>query len=66
MSLLDDLTKINEIKTNIKNAIQNKGQSVTNFESYPDAINNISGSGPIKLFNTVEEMQSDENPTGIV
>lgn len=62
MSLIDDLNTINTIKANIKTAIENKGQTVTNFGSYPEAINNISGSGPIKLFNTVEEMQNDENP----
>lgn len=44
MSLIDDLNTINIIKANIKTAIENKGQTVTNFGSYPEAINNIVGS----------------------
>ena len=65
MSLIDDLTKINMIKADIKTAIENKGQTVTNFESYPDAINSISGGseGGVKLFTTLEEMNADTNST---
>jgi len=37
-NLLDNVLNI---KTDIKAAIQNKGQSVTNFASYPNAILNI-------------------------
>ena len=42
-NLISDLTQINLIKTNIKNAIINKGQNVTDFNSYSGAIENISG-----------------------
>jgi len=55
------LETIQNIKINIGNAIENKGQTVTNFASYPNAILNIpsgSGSGDVKLFKTKEEMNS--------
>lgn len=47
-NLISDLTQINLIKTNIKNAIINKGQTVTNFLSYPSAIENIVTGGRSK------------------
>lgn len=44
-NLISDLTQINLIKANIKNAIGTKGQTVTNFASYPGAIENIKTGG---------------------
>ena len=59
-NLIADLTQINLIKTNIKNAIINKGQTVTNFNSYSGAIENISvGGGDILVYNNISEMQSN-------
>ena len=59
------LNNIVNIKTDIKSAIENKGQNVTNFASYPNAISNIvsgggsnSYEGDIPVYNTIQEMQS--------
>ncbi len=61
-NLIADLTQVNLIKQNIKNAIINKGQTVTNFLSYPGAIENIqsggSGEGDIALYKNISEMQA--------
>ena len=57
-NLISDLTQINLIKTNIKNAIENKGQTITNFLSYPGAIENISGGGAYQ-YNSLENMYAD-------
>lgn len=65
MTQLNDLlSNVTNIKNDIKQAIINKGQTVTNFASYPNAILNIQtgGSGDegdIKLFSTVEELNND-------
>lgn len=65
MTQLNDLlSNVTNIKNDIKQAIINKGQTVTNFASYPNAILNIqtgrSGDeGDIKLFSTVEELNND-------
>ena len=43
----DLLTNISNIKSDIKNAIENKGQNITNFDSYANAILNIKSNGTI-------------------
>lgn len=60
-NLTADLTQINLIKTNIKNAIENKGQTVTTFSSYSSAIENIQsgGEGDIALYKNISEMQAN-------
>ena len=69
MAQLNDLlTNISNIKNDMKQAIINKGQTVTNFASYPNAILNIQSGGSgdegdIKLFETVEELNNDPNPS---
>ena len=46
------LNSISNIKIDIKSAIENKGQNVTNFASYPNAILNIiTENKKAKLFN---------------
>lgn len=58
------LNSISNIKIDIKEAIINKGQTVTNFASYPNAILNIiTENKKAKLFTSLEEMQADPNPT---
>jgi len=62
MAQLNDLlTNISNIKNDMKQAIINKGQNVTNFASFSNAILNIqSGSaGDILLFSNISEMQSN-------
>ena len=60
MSLIDNLSAINTIKQNIKNAIEFKGQNVTNFASYPNAIENISSGGEgVYQYNSLENMYAD-------
>lgn len=56
----DLLSNISNIKTDIKSAIENKGQNVTNFASYPNAISNIvSGGGGVKQYDSLENMYAD-------
>ena len=59
----DLLSNISNIKTDIKSAIENKGQNVTNFASYPNAIQNIvsGGSNGIKIFDSIANMQNSSN-----
>ena len=58
------LNSISNIKIDIKEAIENKGQIVTNFASYPNAILNIiTENKKAKLFTSLEEMQADPNPS---
>ena len=58
-NLISDLTQINTIKTDIKNAIENKGQIVTNFNSYSSAIENIVTGGGVKQYHSLENMYAD-------
>lgn len=56
----DLLSNISNIKTDIKSAIKNKGQNVTNFASYPNAISNIvSGGEGVKQYDSLENMYAD-------
>lgn len=56
------LENIQNIKINIGNAIENKGQTVTNFASYPNAILNIKAAeGDILLFSNLSEMNNYTN-----
>ena len=60
-----DLETLKTARDNMKTALEEKGQTVTkDIRTYAEAISNIStgGSGDVKLFETVEEMQQDENP----
>ena len=59
----DLLSNISNIKTDIKSAIENKGQNVTNLASYPNAILNIAsgGSSGIKIFDSIANMQNSSN-----
>ena len=59
----DLLSNISNIKTDIKSAIENKGQNVTNLASYPNAILNIvsGGSSGIKIFDSIANMQNSSN-----
>lgn len=59
-----DLETIKTARDNMKTALEGQGQTVTkDIRTYAQAIANISGgSGDVKLFETVEEMQEDENP----
>ena len=60
-----DLEILKTARDNMKTALEEKGQTVTkDIRTYAEAISNIStgGSGDVKLFETVEEMQQDENP----
>ena len=59
--LNDLLSNISNIKTDIKSAIENKGQNVTNFASYPNAISNIvsGGSGGVYQYSSLENMYND-------
>lgn len=65
MAQLNDLlSNIYNIKNDMKQAIINKGQTVTNFASYPNAILNIqsrSSEGDILLFSNLNEMNSYTN-----
>lgn len=59
-NLISDLTQINLIKGDIKNAIETKGQTVANFASYPASIENIVSSGNgVKQYNSLENMYAD-------
>ena len=55
------LTNISNIKADIKSAIETKGQNVTNFASYPNAISNIvsGGSGGVYRYSSLENMYND-------
>ncbi len=59
----EDLETLKTARDNMKTALGNKGQIVNNdIRTYASAITNIpsgSGSGDVKLFSTVEEMQAD-------
>ena len=59
-----DLETIKTARDNMKIALEGQGQTVTkDIRTYAQAIANISGgSGDVKLFETVEEMQEDPNP----
>ena len=59
-----DLETIKTARDNMKTALEGQGQTVTkDIRTYAQAIANISGgSGDVKLFDTVEEMQEDPNP----
>ena len=60
-----DLEILKTARDNMKTALEEKGQTVTkDIRTYAEAISNIStgGSGDVKLFETVEKMQQDENP----
>ena len=59
-----DLETIKTARDNMKTALEGQGQTVTkDIRTYAQAIANISGgSGDVKLFETVEEMQEDPNP----
>lgn len=60
MSFVNNLNIINSIKHNIKNAIETKGQTVTNFASYPASIENIiSGGNGVKQYDSLENMYAD-------
>lgn len=65
MAQLNDLlSNIYNIKNDMKQVIINKGQTVTNFASYPNAILNItsgSSEGDILLFSNLNEMNSYTN-----
>lgn len=61
MSLKNDLLNIQNVKNDIKSAIENKlSNSIDmNFINYPGYINNIpTGSGDVKLFNSIIDMQN--------
>ena len=58
MSFVNNLNTINSIKHNIKNAIETKGQIVTNFASYPASIENIV-SGGVYQYDSLENMYAD-------
>lgn len=59
----EDLETLKTARDNMKIALENKGQIVNNdIRTYASAITNIpsgSGSGDVKLFDTVEHMQAD-------
>lgn len=61
--LQDNLDYLNNTKQIIKQSIINKGQSISDsdtFRSYADKISAIeTGKGDVKLFETEEEMQAD-------
>ena len=65
MAQLNDLlSNITNIKNDIRQAIINKGQTVTNFASYPNAILNIQAGGydgDILLFSNLNEMNNYSN-----
>ena len=56
------LENIQNIQKDIANALLEKGQMVTNFADYPNAVENISVKNTVKLFSSVEEMEQDPNP----
>lgn len=61
------LNNISNIKTDIKSAIESKGQNVTNLSSYPNAIRNISGGGDVpisyaQLFNIANSIYNPGIP----
>lgn len=59
-TLNEQLTELQTTRDNMKVALEDKGQIVTNdIRTYAEAISNMS-SGGIKLFETEEEMQADE------
>ena len=67
--LIENLRGIQTARDNMQNAFANKGVIVTkDIRTYANAITNIpsggggSGSGDVKLFDTVEHMQADPNP----
>lgn len=66
-TIVQDLNTLQDARDNMKTALENKGMTVTNdIRTYANAIANIpsgSGSGDVKLFDTVEHMQADPNPS---
>lgn len=66
MSTLNEkLEKIKQARDDIKTSLSNKGVTVgKDIRTYSQAIDNLgTGSGQVKLFETVETMQSDPNAT---
>ena len=66
MSTLNDkLNLIKDARDDIQSSLAGKGQIVgKDIRDYAEAIDNIvSGGGDVKLFETVEEMQADPNPS---
>jgi len=66
-TIVQDLNTLQDARDDMKTALENKGMTVTNdIRTYANAIANIpsgSGSGDVKLFDTVEHMQADPNPS---
>ena len=66
-TLVTDLNTLKTARDNMQNAFANKGVIVTkDIRTYANAITNIpsgGGSGDVKLFDTVEHMQADPNPS---
>ena len=66
-TIVQDLNTLQGARDDMKTALENKGMTVTNdIRTYANAIANIpsgSGSGDVKLFDTVEHMQADPNPS---
>lgn len=64
-SIEDKLLYLEQTKSLIRDAIEEKGQSITDedtFRSYVDKIKNIeSGSGDVKLFKSLDELTSSTN-----
>lgn len=61
-SLDEKLELIRQARNEIQTALQNKGQAVnTDIRTYAEAINNITGTGGIKLFETEEELNASTN-----
>ncbi len=58
-NLITDLAQVNLIKQNIKNAIINKGMTVTDFNSYSGAIENIETGGGAYQYSNLENMYAD-------
>ena len=59
MTLNEQLEEILEIKNDIKSSIQAKGQDVSNFASYPDAIDDISA-GTVRTPKTLLVMDAGQ------
>ena len=66
-TLVQDLNTLQDARDDMKTALENKGMTVTNdIRTYAEVIANIpsgSGGGDVKLFDTVEHMQADPNPS---
>ena len=66
LELISNLREIQSARNNMKEALENKGMTVTNdIRTYAEVIANIpsgSGSGDVKLFETEQAMQNDSSP----